>query len=47
VRRLIDEVMNDGRLDVLHELYTPAMADVARRWITPFRDAFPTCAWRS
>ncbi len=41
VRRLVDEVMNGGRLDVLEELYTVEMAVAARRWIEPFRDAFP------
>jgi predicted ester cyclase len=41
VRRLIEEVMNDGRLDVIDELYTPQMAPGARRWITPFRQSFP------
>lgn len=41
VRRLIDEVMNAGRLDVLEELYAPAMARAARRWIAPFRASFP------
>jgi predicted ester cyclase len=41
VRRLVDEVLNTGRLDVLDELYTPAMARAARRWIEPFRVAFP------
>jgi predicted ester cyclase len=42
VRRLVDEVMNRGRLDVLGELYrSPPMADAARAWITPFRIAFP------
>lgn len=41
VRRLIDEVMNAGNLDVLDELYTPEMAAAAREWITPFRTAFP------
>jgi predicted ester cyclase len=41
VRRLIDEVMNGGRLDVLEELYTVEMALNARRWIEPFRAAFP------
>lgn len=41
VRRLIEDVLNDGRLDVLHELYTPPMARAARRWIEPFRTAFP------
>ena len=41
VRRMIDEVMNAGRLDVLDELYAPEMATAARRWIEPFRAAFP------
>lgn len=41
VRRLVDEVMNGGRLDVLEELYSPAMARAAARWIAPFRQAFP------
>ena len=40
VRRLVEEVMNAGRLDVLDALYSPSMA-AARRWITPFRKAFP------
>jgi predicted ester cyclase len=40
-RRLIDEVMNDGRLDVLEELCTRPMAGAARRWIESFRVAFP------
>lgn len=44
VRRLVEEVMNAGRLDVLDELYSPAMAAAARRWITPFREAFPDVA---
>jgi predicted ester cyclase len=41
VRRLIDEVMNAGRLDVIDELYAPELASGARRWITPFRVSFP------
>jgi predicted ester cyclase len=41
VRRLIEEVLNGGRLDVIDELYTPEMAPAARRWITPFRESFP------
>jgi predicted ester cyclase len=41
VRRMIDEVMNAGRLDVIDELYTPQMAAGARRWIAPFRESFP------
>jgi predicted ester cyclase len=41
VRRLIDEVLNGGRLDAIDELYTPQLAHGARRWITPFRESFP------
>jgi predicted ester cyclase len=41
VRRLIDEVINGGRLELIDELYAPAMARGARRWITPFRESFP------
>jgi predicted ester cyclase len=41
VERLVEEVMNAGRLDVLDELYTPEMTPVARRWIAPFRASFP------
>jgi predicted ester cyclase len=41
VRRLIDDVLNDGRLDVLDDLYAPRIAGAARRWIEPFRLAFP------
>jgi hypothetical protein len=41
VRRLVQDVRNDGRLEVIDELYTPKMAPVARRWIEPFRNAFP------
>jgi predicted ester cyclase len=41
VRRLIDEVINAGLLDLIDELYAPHMAPAARRWITPFRESFP------
>jgi hypothetical protein len=41
VRRLIEQVLNDGRLDVIDELYTPQMARGARRWIERFRASFP------
>lgn len=41
VQRLVEEVMNAGRLDVLDELYTPQLAAAARRWIEPFRASFP------
>lgn len=41
VRRLIDEVMNAGRMDAIAELYSPALAPKAERWIAPFRASFP------
>ena len=41
VRRLIAEVLNAGRLDVVDELYAPTLAARAKRWIAPFRASFP------
>ena len=41
VRRLIDEVINGGRLDAVDELFTAELAPDARRWIEPFRASFP------
>ena len=41
VRRLIDEVLNGGSLDVVDELYAPDLAPAAKRWIAPFRASFP------
>lgn len=41
VRRLIDDVINGGRLEAIEELYTPQMASGARKWIRPFRESFP------
>jgi predicted ester cyclase len=41
VRRLIQEVLNGGRLEVIDELYTPELAVAAKRWIAPFRASFP------
>ncbi len=41
VRRLVDEVLNAGRMDVVDELYAPILAPAAKRWIEPFRSSFP------
>ena len=41
VRRLVDEVVNGDNPDVLDEIADGEVADAARRWIGPFRDAFP------
>lgn len=41
VERLVNEVINSGRLDLIDELYTPETADAARDWIAPFLRSFP------
>lgn len=41
VRRLVAEVLNGGRLEVIDELYAPALAAEAKAWIAPFRASFP------
>jgi predicted ester cyclase len=41
VQRLVEEVLNGGRLEVIDELYTPELARAATRWIAPFRASFP------
>jgi predicted ester cyclase len=41
IRRLIEEVLNGGRLEVIDELYAPELARAVRRWIAPFRASFP------
>jgi predicted ester cyclase len=41
VRRLVDEVLNGGRLEVIDELYAPELVAAARGWIGPFRASFP------
>jgi predicted ester cyclase len=41
VRRLVEEVLNGGRLEVIDELYAPTLAAEAKAWIAPFRASFP------
>ncbi len=41
VRRLVEEVLNAGRMAVVDELYDPALAAEAKAWIAPFRTSFP------
>ena len=40
IDRLIADVMNGGRLDLIEDLYTPALAGAARAWIAPFLASF-------
>ncbi len=41
VRRLVDEVVNRRNIEPLDELAQGDFAELARRWISPFRSAFP------
>ena len=41
VRRMVDEVMNAGRLETIDDLYAPRLAPAAKRWIAPFLASFP------
>ena len=41
VRRLVEEVLNGGRMEVIDALYAPELAEEARAWIAPFRASFP------
>jgi predicted ester cyclase len=41
VRRLVEEVLNGGQLDVIGELYAPELAAAAMDWIAPFLASFP------
>jgi predicted ester cyclase len=41
VRRLVDEVLNGGHLEVIDELYAPELVPAVRRWIAPVRASFP------
>jgi predicted ester cyclase len=41
VRRLVAEVFNGGRLEVIDELFTPELAPAARSWVAPFQASFP------
>jgi predicted ester cyclase len=40
LRRLIEEVINQGRLEVTDELFSPQLAAAARQGFTAFRAAF-------
>ncbi len=41
VRRLVEEAVNPGNLDVLDDVAEGEFAVAAGRWIGPFRDSFP------
>ena len=41
VRRLVDDVVTNRNLEALDEIADGEIADAGRRWVGPFRDAFP------
>jgi predicted ester cyclase len=41
VRRLVEEAVGEHDLEVLDEIAAGPFAEVARRWVAPFRGAFP------
>lgn len=41
VRRLVEDAVNRAEPTVIDEVAEGPIADAARRWIGPFRDAFP------
>src|SRR5687767_4555689 len=41
VREVVAEVLNAGRLERVDDLYPPEIAENVKRWIAPFRAAFP------
>lgn len=41
VRRLVDEAVGNHDLEVLEEIAAGPFAELARRWVAPFRGAFP------
>ncbi len=41
VRRLVDEVLNEHRLEVINEIFAPELVEETKRWIAPFQVSFP------
>ena len=41
VRRWVDEMVNQGRLEVADELCSTGLARRAKEWVAPFRASFP------
>ena len=37
----MNKIINQGRLEVVEEIFTPELAGPARRWVAPFRRSFP------
>jgi predicted ester cyclase len=41
VRRLVEEAVGEHDLDALEQIAAGPFAEIARRWVEPFRGAFP------
>ena len=46
MRRWVTDIINAGRLELADEIFSPALADDARRWVAPFRASFPDVEMR-
>ena len=46
VRRWVTDIINAGRLELADEIFSPPLADDARRWVAPFRASFPDVEMR-
>jgi hypothetical protein len=40
IRRWVDEVINEGKLEVVDEIFAPSLAEQAKQWVAPFRASF-------
>jgi predicted ester cyclase len=47
VRRWVDELINQGRLEVADQVCSPDLAGKAKEWVAPFRASFPDVVMRT
>jgi predicted ester cyclase len=47
VRRWVDEMINQGRLDVADDVCSPELTHEAKEWVAPFRASFPDVTMRT
>jgi predicted ester cyclase len=41
VRRLVEQAVGEGNIEIVDELASGDFAEIARRWVRPFQNAFP------
>jgi hypothetical protein len=47
VRRWVDEMINQGRLDVADQVCSSGRAHEVKEWVAPFRASFPDVTMRT